>query len=67
MTFTEILLDTMKNEPKEENFFDYLFYANQYCKILENIKGESINDFSPERSKHKRKNFKRFTRNRKLS
>lgn len=51
MTFTEILLDTMKNEPKEENFFDYLFYAKQYCKILENIEGKSINDFSLEQLK----------------
>ena len=48
MTFAEILLDTMKNEPNEANFFDYLFYTKQYCKILENIEDKSINDFSPE-------------------
>lgn len=48
MTFTEILINTMKDKPEVVNFFDYLFYAKQYCMILENIEGESINSFSPE-------------------
>lgn len=48
MTFAEILINTMKGKPEAVNFFDYLFYAKQYCMILENIEGESINSFSPE-------------------
>ena len=48
MTFTEILINTMKDKPEVVNFFDYLFYAKQYCMILESIEGESINNFSPE-------------------
>ena len=48
MTFTEILINAMKDKPEAVNFFDYLFYAKQYCMILESIEGESINSFSPE-------------------
>lgn len=48
MTFAEILINTMKDKPEVVNFFDYLFYAKQYCMILENIEGEDINSFSPE-------------------
>ena len=48
MTFAEILINTMKGKPEAVNFFDYLFYAKQYCMILENIEGEGINSFSPE-------------------
>ena len=48
MTFAEILINTMKDKPEVVNFFDYLFYAKQYCMILESIEGESINSFSPE-------------------
>lgn len=48
MTFAEILINTMKGKPEAVNFFDYLFYAKQYCMILESIEGESINSFSPE-------------------
>lgn len=48
MTFAEILINTMKDKPEAVNFFDYLFYAKQYCMILESIEGESINSFSPE-------------------
>ena len=43
MTFAEILLDTMKNEPNEANFFDYLFYTKHYCILLESLKGKSFN------------------------
>lgn len=31
MTFAEILINTMKDKPEVINFFDYLFYAKQYC------------------------------------
>lgn len=48
MTFAEILISTMKDKLEVINFFDYLFYAKQYCMILENIEGEGINSFSPE-------------------
>lgn len=48
MTFAEILINTMKDKPEVVNFFDYLFYAKQYCMILENIEGEVINSFSQE-------------------
>lgn len=48
MTFAEILINTTKDKPEVVNFFDYLFYAKQYCMILENIEGEGINSFSPE-------------------
>ena len=48
MTFAEILINTMKDKPEVVNFFDYLFYAKQYCMILENIEGEGINSFSQE-------------------
>ena len=48
MTFAEILINTMKDKSEAVNFFDYLFYAKQYCMILESIEGESINSFSPE-------------------
>lgn len=48
MTFAEILINTMKDKPEVVNFFDYLFYAKQYCMILENIEGEGVNSFSPE-------------------
>ena len=48
MTFAEILINTMKDKPEVVNFFDYLFYAKQYCMILENIEGEGINSFSSE-------------------
>lgn len=48
MTFAEILINTMKDKPEAVNFFDYLFYAKQYCMILESIEGKSINTFSPE-------------------
>ena len=48
MTFAEILINTMKDKPEVVNFFDYLFYAKQYCMILESIEGDSINSFSPE-------------------
>ena len=48
MTFAEILINTMKDKPEVINFFDYLFYAKQYCMILENIEGEGVNSFSPE-------------------
>ena len=48
MTFAEILINAMKDKPEAVNFFDYLFYAKQYCMILESIEGESINSFSPE-------------------
>ena len=48
MTFAEILINTMKDKPEVVNFFDYLFYAKQYCMILENIEGEGINSLSPE-------------------
>lgn len=34
MTFAEILINTMKDKPEVINFFDYLFYAKQYCMIL---------------------------------
>lgn len=51
MTFAEILLDTMKNEPNEANFFDYLFYTKHYCILLESLKGKSFNDISPEELK----------------
>ena len=42
MTFAEILINTMKGKPEAVNFFDYLFYAKQYCMILESIEGESL-------------------------
>ena len=48
MTFAEILINTMTDKSEAVNFFDYLFYAKQYCMILESIEGESINSFSPE-------------------
>lgn len=48
MTFAEILINTMKDKPEVVNFFDYLFYAKQYCMILESIEGDSINSFSTE-------------------
>lgn len=48
MTFAEILINAMKDKPEAVNFFDYLFYAKQYCMILESIEGESINSFNPE-------------------
>lgn len=48
MTFAEILISTMKDKLEVINFFDYLFYAKQYCMILESIEGESINSFSQE-------------------
>lgn len=48
MTFAEILISTMKDKLEVINFFDYLFYAKQYCMILENIEDEGINSFSPE-------------------
>lgn len=51
MTFAEILLDTMKNEPNEANFFDYLFYTKHYCILLESLKGKSFNDISQEELK----------------
>ena len=51
MTFAKILLDTMKNEPNEANFFDYLFYTKHYCILLESLKGKSFNDISPEELK----------------
>ena len=51
MTFVEILLNTMNNQPKAENFFDYLFYTKHYCMLLENLKGKSVNDFSQEQLK----------------
>lgn len=38
----------MKDKPEVVNFLDYLFYAKQYCMILENIEGEGINSFSSE-------------------
>lgn len=46
MTFAEILISTMKDKLEVINFFDYLFYAKQYCMILENIEDEGINSLA---------------------